>query len=460
MRGKVRRSYAERRGLSSDGLQGDRDVVQGIGERGVLRCGECGEPEAAAVHQMRPASVLGLSPDHGTPHNLDWKATDFPLTRRERFGRTFHRVTALARGVTVARDRLRGMTRLRRLCDTIPPNTGANKMSKLWAVTSCVLLFACVVPFGCTSLSSSGLPRQDEMTAVAAASQLPALPENGKAMVYIVRPSINCETFSFSVFTDHQQPEWQMGSTKGQQYIYFDLTPGEHKVFSRVDNWDTWAETTVAAKAGDILFLQQEPDMGFITLTNTLVPLPEYEGKYRVKTLTMGTITKPNQLHAAAAPNQAHLEPVATPPRDGAGSPSSAPRDGGRLPFNTVVVRPFTQAAGVGVSQDFLTYFADGLRDELVKAGVARQVFNEGPALAGADAGDAVVLEGKLIGYKSAWYGIIVKSEITVYRRRDHALLKTMTPEAGAKASPLNTDKNVGHNTGKRTATEIRKAMN
>jgi hypothetical protein len=181
-------------------------------------------------------------------------------------------------------------------------------MRKTWAVTSGVLLLACFVLFGCTSLSSSGQPGQDEIRAVAAASRLPALPENGKAIVYVVRPSINCETHSFSVFTDNSQPESKMGSTKGRQYIYFDLTPGEHKILSKVDYWDTWAEATVLARAGGILFLQQEPDMGFITLTNTLVPLQEAEGKYHVKTLTMGTLTNPNSLRVATVPNPAGTE--------------------------------------------------------------------------------------------------------------------------------------------------------
>jgi len=288
------------------------------------------------------------------------------------------------------------------------------------------------------------------MKAVAAAYRLPRLPENGKAIVYVVRPSIDCETFSFSVFMDDQQPESKMGSTKGRQYIYFDLTPGDHKLLSRVDNWDTWAEANVSAKAGDVLFVRQEPDMGFITLTNTIVPLQEHEGKYQVKTLIPGTMLSPNPPIGRTGPTQARVEPASTPPRDGARSPSTVPEDRVRLPLNTVAVRQVTQADGVGVSQDFLTYFSGGLRDELVKAGVARQVV---------DAGETVVLEGKLIGYNKAWYGIIVKAEIAVYRRSDNAVLHTLTAEVGAKASPFNTDKNVGENTGKKTAYEIKKAM-
>ena len=133
---------------------------------------------------------------------------------------------------------------------------------------------------------------------------------------------------------------------------------------------------------------------------------------------------------------------------------------GQMLAARGVEKRQVTQADGLGISQDFLHYFSGGLRDELVKAGVARQVVHEGDALAGVNAGDTVLLEGKLIGYKNAWYGIIVKSEITLYRRSDNALLKTMTSEVGAKASPFNTDKNVGESTGKKTAYEIRKVIN
>jgi hypothetical protein len=324
-------------------------------------------------------------------------------------------------------------------------------MRKAPVVQSGVLLFAFLVLFGCTSLSSTRLPSQDEMKAAAATYRLPSLPETGKAIVYVVRPSIDCETFSFSVFTDNQQPESNVGYTKGRQYIYFGLTPGEHTILSRVDNWGTWAETKVSAKAGDVLFMQQEPDMGFITLSNKIVPLQEYEGKYHVKTLIPGTIASPNPPTGPTGPIQASVEPAATPPKGGVLSPAPVPGDGVRLPFTTVAVRPFTRADGVGISQDFLNYFSGGLRDELVKAGVARQVV---------DAGEAVVLEGKIIGYKTAWYGIIVTSEIKVYRRSDNALLKTLTPEVGAKASPFNTDKNVGENTGKRTAYEIKKAVN
>jgi hypothetical protein len=57
----------------NDGRQ-CREVLEGIGEGRVLRAGEHGEPEAAAGHQMRPASDLALPPDHGTPDDLGGEA--------------------------------------------------------------------------------------------------------------------------------------------------------------------------------------------------------------------------------------------------------------------------------------------------------------------------------------------------------------------------------------------------
>jgi hypothetical protein len=215
----------------------------------------------------------------------------FPLTHREWFGRSLlpsgHARVGWLRGAgqgSRIHDRGRYMI-------SHSTKLGVHNMREAGAVKTGALLFLVFFGlFGCTSLSSQGLPGEDAMRAEAGAYRLPKLPENGKAIVYVVRPSINCDTFGFSVFVDNQNRESQEGSTKGRQYIYFDLPPGEHKIFSRVDNWDTWAETFVSAKAGDILFVQQEPDMGFITLTSKLAPLPEFQGKYYVKTLTKGTI--------------------------------------------------------------------------------------------------------------------------------------------------------------------------
>jgi hypothetical protein len=82
-----------------------------------------------------------------------------------------------------------------------------------------------------------------------------------------------------------------MGYTYGSQYIYFDLSPGEHKIMSKADHW---AEIKISVKPGDIIFIKQDPSMGMVTFNNKLITLQDYEGKYYVKTLDIGTFTFDN----------------------------------------------------------------------------------------------------------------------------------------------------------------------
>jgi hypothetical protein len=169
-------------------------------------------------------------------------------------------------------------------------------MIKNWAVKSGILFFVFFVLFGCASL-----PQPDEMKAAVATYQLPKLPEAGKAIVYVVRPSSYFGVIRLKVFLDNQDPKSEMGSTMGSQYIYFSLMPGEHKILSKGENW---AETNVSAKAGDIIFIQQEPAMPiFSGARNKLFNLNDYEGKYHVKNLnkgTNGTVTAQAQLEQSA----------------------------------------------------------------------------------------------------------------------------------------------------------------
>lgn len=135
----------------------------------------------------------------------------------------------------------------------------------------------------------ANLPSPDAMKAETANYQLPKLPDAGKAMVYVVRPSGLGGLIRFNVFVDNQEAASEMGYTRSSQYVYFSVQPGEHKIYSKAENW---AETSVSAKAGDIIFIQQEPAMGIIMARNNLFKVEDYEGKYHVKTLTLGTIIK------------------------------------------------------------------------------------------------------------------------------------------------------------------------
>lgn len=154
-------------------------------------------------------------------------------------------------------------------------------------------------------LGCAGMPQPDEMKAQVAGYQLPRLPDEGKAIVYVVNPSTFAKHASksgymFPVYLDNHDPQSEVGATLGQQYTYFNVTPGEHKIFTKAGNW---AEMNVSAKAGDIIFLQQEPYMGLTTLNIRLLKLEDYEGKYYVKNLPQGKIIDSRTYAASSVPH-------------------------------------------------------------------------------------------------------------------------------------------------------------
>lgn len=158
-------------------------------------------------------------------------------------------------------------------------------MQKRRITMATLLLASFIVIFsGCASL-----PSPEIMKAETSTYQLPKLPEPGKAIVYVVRPSSLGGIIRFNVFVDDQEASSEVGYTRLGQYIYFNLAPGEHKIYSKAENW---AEIAVSVKEGDIIFIQQEPSMGLIMARNNIFKLENYQGKYHVKTLKIGTILK------------------------------------------------------------------------------------------------------------------------------------------------------------------------
>ncbi len=171
-------------------------------------------------------------------------------------------------------------------------------MIKNWELKLGILFFVFFVLFGCASL-----PPPEVIKAEVATYQVPKQPGDGEAIVYIVRPSSYFGSVPLHVFLDNQEPASKKGSTIGEQYICFTLQPGDHRILSQGENW---AETNVSAKEGDMIFIKQEAAMPILRgARNTLSKLNDYEGKYHVKTLTMGTIINHNQTAVSAVMTQA-----------------------------------------------------------------------------------------------------------------------------------------------------------
>lgn len=120
--------------------------------------------------------------------------------------------------------------------------------------------------------------------------QIPKIPEAGKALVYVVRAQEFRGSFvRFNIFVDGQNATSEMGWTRPGQYIHFNLVPGEHKVYSDAENW---SEKVVNVKAGDVICLEQRVEMGLLFAKDFLTEIPEHEGKYLLKSSTLGTIIK------------------------------------------------------------------------------------------------------------------------------------------------------------------------
>lgn len=155
------------------------------------------------------------------------------------------------------------------------------KIARLMAAAAAALT---LVLSGCATL-----PSPEAMKAEVAGFQLPKLPEPGKAIVYVVRPSGLGGLIRFNVFLDDQEANSEMGYTRGSQYIYFSVPPGDHRIYSKAENW---AETLLSVKAGEVYFIEQTPSMGILMARNAIAPVEEVQGKYHVKKLSLGTIIK------------------------------------------------------------------------------------------------------------------------------------------------------------------------
>jgi hypothetical protein len=165
-----------------------------------------------------------------------------------------------------------------------PNHTQERDMPARKILGSMLLAMAALLLGGCATL-----PSTEQMKAAVATYQVPRLPDPGTAMVYVVRPSALGTLVRFNVFLNNQEEQSEVGFTRGNQYIYFTVPPGSHKIYSKAENW---AEAALELRPGEVVFLQQEPTMGLIMARNNLFRLEEFQGKYHVKNLEMGTLLK------------------------------------------------------------------------------------------------------------------------------------------------------------------------
>lgn len=151
-------------------------------------------------------------------------------------------------------------------------------LCKATAIISVGLLYGC-----------ASAPSMEKMQAEVAQYSLPKPAIADKGLVYVVRPSNAGMMVRFNVFLDDKEADSEMGYNRGNQYIYFYVSPGQHVISSKAENW---AEMTVTAKAGEVIYLKQEVEVGVVMARNSLKVLSDVEGRYLVKDAALGTIAK------------------------------------------------------------------------------------------------------------------------------------------------------------------------
>lgn len=127
---------------------------------------------------------------------------------------------------------------------------------------------------------ASAVPR-DQMINETAGFKLPAGPAAGKAVVYVVRPDWAAPIIKFNVFVNNpKDPNLEMGYTKGQEYIYFTVAPGDYVIYSVAE---TPAQISLKATAGKTYFIRQFVKLGVLMARNDLQFVDDVEGKWCVK---------------------------------------------------------------------------------------------------------------------------------------------------------------------------------
>lgn len=141
-----------------------------------------------------------------------------------------------------------------------------------------------ILLYGCASA-----PSIEKMQAEVAQYSPPKPAVADKGLVYVVRPSNLGMMVRFNVFLDDKEADSEMGYNRGNQYIYFYVTPGQHVISSKAENW---ADMPVMVKAGEVIYLKQEVEVGVVMARNSLKVLSDVEGRYLVKDASLGTIAK------------------------------------------------------------------------------------------------------------------------------------------------------------------------
>ena len=107
-------------------------------------------------------------------------------------------------------------------------------------------------------------------------------PSTGKALVYILRPTMFGNAIQTKLAVDAQ---W-VGVNRGHNYFFLELEPGEHFFCSKAENRSVLGLTLEANKT---YYLEQKVKMGLMKARNKLAMLKDEEGKKKLADCHLNT---------------------------------------------------------------------------------------------------------------------------------------------------------------------------
>ncbi len=147
-----------------------------------------------------------------------------------------------------------------------------------------IIIYTALLLISCCSSKPSIRQMQDESKDFT----LPITPEKNNSVVYVVRPwTYRGGLGRFHIFLDSRDDNSEIGYTKNGMYLYFSVTPGNHVIYSKADNWDS---ISFKAEAGENIFIKQNPVWGIVLGGNKLEIISEIEGKHLLMKSKKGDI--------------------------------------------------------------------------------------------------------------------------------------------------------------------------
>lgn len=103
------------------------------------------------------------------------------------------------------------------------------------------------------------------------------VPPDGKALVYLVRPSKVGSLVTFTTTCDDKV----VGKTKGNRFVYTIMDPGSHTLATTGGEKD--AQLNLTTEANKIYFVEIVPKMGVVMARVKMEQLTEEEGRKKLE---------------------------------------------------------------------------------------------------------------------------------------------------------------------------------